>query len=541
MAVSLDRGDTLFAASPGTPLAPASNMKLLTTASALHYLGADFRYLTFLMGTGPVRAGRLEGDLVLYGTGDPGISDRFQATATTVFEAFADSLRALGVTRVEGAVVGDGSYFGGPLLAETWRDRYLNDPFAAPSGALAFNENVFTLRVRGAGLAGGPVEIITLPDGAGVPMLNLARVGGGSGFRIRRERPSDPIVLQGALASGGRDVWRQLTVPDPAHFAASVLRSVLQSKGIYVTGGVRTEPTAAGSAVTGKRIWAPTRAARPTPRILARHVSPPLHEYLAVVNKRSHNQLAEQVFKTVGRVALRDGSYRGGAHAVERFLADAGVDTSQTAVFDGSGLSPLNRVSAGDFIAVMDHMSRGPLWNDYWATLPEAGNPRELRRMYRTAAAGNLRAKTGTIDRVSALSGMVRSANGERIAFSIIANQVPTSGAKRIEDRIGVRLASLERSYQAAGPVVFGMGQEGTSGVFASPPTGEVREPGGAGAGPESETRVHEVRSNENLTTIARLYDVPLTALVIANPGVVPDRLRVGQKIEIPADEAGGR
>src|SRR6185295_6396437 len=92
---------------------------------------------------------------------------------------------------------------------------------------------------------------------------------------------------------------------------------------------------------------------------------------------------------------------------------------------------------------------RTPLWEPYWETLPEAGNPHELRRMYQTPAAGNLRAKTGTIEHVSALSGMVRSANGERILFSIIANDLPsTRPAKMIEDRIGVQLASFERPFE---------------------------------------------------------------------------------------------
>lgn len=549
LAVSLDRGDTLFAANPGEALAPASNMKLLTSAAAIEQLGPDFRYRTFLLSSAPVTDGRLEGDLILYGTGDPGISGRFQGSGTSVFEAFADSLASLGVFVVQGDVVGDGSYFSGPLWAEGWSATDLNDWFAAPSTALALNENVFTVRVR-PGPADGPPEVLTVPDGAGVPILNDARVGIGPALTVRREHPTLPIVVQGAIQPGGREVWRQMTVPDPAHFAASVLRAVLEERGIRVLGIVRAAHDPSHSQVTGRRLWAPALDARRTPRPLASHVSPPLFEYLSVVNKRSHNLLSDQVLKTLGRVVVGEGSFEGGARAIERFLAGSvGLETSALAIYDGSGLSHLNRVSASDFISLVAWMAREGDWTTLWETLPEAGSPQGLRRMYRTAAAGNLRAKTGTIENVSALSGMVRAANGERIAFSIIANHVPsTGGAKTVEDRIGSRLASFERPSSGAGaPVVASVLPPGaltggeTPGAVAGPALDGSMEvtPAESGDVPfdaEMEQRGrHRVRPGENLSVIARRYGVSLDAILEANPAVRPHRLRPGAWVEIPA------
>ena len=96
---------------------------------------------------------------------------------------------------------------------------------------------------------------------------------------------------------------------------------------------------------------------------------------------------------------------------------------------DGSGLSNLNRATPSAFVHLLRHVATSDYADSFWASLPEAGNRSELRRMYRTAAAGNLRAKTGTIRRVSALSGIVRSADGEQILFSILSNNVPSAGA----------------------------------------------------------------------------------------------------------------
>jgi serine-type D-Ala-D-Ala carboxypeptidase/endopeptidase (penicillin-binding protein 4) len=118
LALSLETGDTLFDSGAHELLAPASNMKLLTTATALRYLGPDFRYQTFLLADGPIANGHLQGDLVLYGTGDPGLSDEVEGTK--IFEAFADSLARAGIQTIDGNVVGDGSFFTGPLLGEGW-------------------------------------------------------------------------------------------------------------------------------------------------------------------------------------------------------------------------------------------------------------------------------------------------------------------------------------------------------------------------------------------------------------------------------------
>jgi len=198
-------------------------------------------------------------------------------------------------------------------------------------------------------------------------------------------------------------------------------------------------------------VWAPGITGTSPPQILATHLSNPLSDLVSVVNQKSHNLYAEALHKTLGRIGTGIGSFEGGRSATEAFLVhQVGLQPDAVAVIDGSGLSKTNRASAHAFVQVLDHMSRSEAWEGYWASLPEAGNRRQLSRMYRTPAAGNLRAKTGTIDRVSALSGIVVSASGERIAFSILSNNIPsTSRAKQVEDRIGARLAAFTRSGPA--------------------------------------------------------------------------------------------
>ncbi len=516
MVVSLDSGDTLFAIQPDSALSPASNLKLLTTAAALRSLGAEHRFRTYLLTDGDIDRGVLRGDLVLYGTGDPGIGDRFHRTKDAVFDRLIDQLEARGIHTVTGDLVGDASFLPGPLRPEGWEPRDLDDHFTAAVSALSFNENVLSFRVV-PGPVGQPPGVSTVPDDAGVEFVNNATTVPGNGrprLAILRDSPLDIVRVEGELSRGSRDQWRQITVPSPAHFTASAFRAALQRRGIALQGGLRVVEGADASVVG--RFSAPAFGRRGA-RVLARHVSAPLSTYLEVINKESHNLFAELVFRTLGRVSEGVGSPEASARAVLAQLSALGVDVRDVRQLDGSGLSAGNRVSAATFVDVLERMAASPDWPDFWASLPEAGNRRGLRRMYRTAAAGNLRAKTGTIEGVSALSGMVRSGDGERLAFSLLVNGARSQNrAKRLENRVGAMLASFQRSDPSTIPLRRVEAQ-------ASTRVAEVDEQGR-----------HRVRTGENLSAIASRYGVSLRALIRANPRVEPDRVVAGQWLEIP-------
>ena len=456
LVVSLDRGDTLFSVGADHLMTPASNMKLLTTAALLAELGPQFRYRTFVVADGPIQDGVVNGNLILYGTGDPGISDRFSESRTAIFEDLADQLVAAGVRSVTGDLIGDASYLPGPLRPMDWDPRDLNDHFAAAVSALSYNENVVSLWVEPARTAGARPTVHTLPDHADLDVYNAAETVQGrprTTLRIDREIPTEPVRIEGQIQRGGRDIWRQLTVQDPARFAISVFGSVLEEKGVRVEGTRRVERTAPSSAVGGVRITVPSRPDRARTTIVARHVSPPLEEYLSVINKKSHNLLAELTFRTLGRITSGDGSPEAAARAVSTTLSRLGVDLGGTVQTDGSGLAHTNRAAPAAFVDIFRALQESELWPDFWASLPEAGKRGEMRRMYDTPAAGKLRAKTGTIEAVSALSGVVTTAEGEALAFSIIVNGAPSTwGAKLVENGIGARLASFERADRPPAP-----------------------------------------------------------------------------------------
>lgn len=454
LAVSLDRGDTLLAMNPAIPMVPASNQKLLTTAAALHWLGPDFRYHTFLLSDGTVEDGVLGGDLVLYGTGDPTLSRRFFPGETAAMDTLAQRVIDAGIREIQGDLVVDGSYFSGPELHPEWDTADLNDPFAAPVSSVMFNENVVTVQVLAEAAPYLQPTVVTHPSGSEIPVVNIA-VTAPPGTRSRiwlfRETPSDPIGIEGEIPVGGRDVWRELPVPEPLLYAGMHLRRALEARGIVLAGGVRTNRDPALSVLPPNlTVGAPGQDV-PSPWVVGVVTSPPLLEILRVINKESHNLFAEALAKTLGRLTTGRGSFDGGTEAVERFLVrEVGVSPSRIALRDGSGLSGRNRVSAGALVQVLRFLAESPEWEEFWSTLPQAGLRRELGRMSGSPAARNLRAKTGTMEGVSALSGMVRTRSGERVLFSIIANDVTSEyRAKRAEDQLGIRLASLTRPIES--------------------------------------------------------------------------------------------
>ena len=449
LVVSLEGKDTLFARDEHRFLAPASNMKIATTAAALHFLGPRFRYQTFVYADGPLEDGVLRGDLILYGTGDPGISERFYRNRTDVFERFADQIAEAGVTHIDGAVVGDASYFSGPELGPEWDPRDLNEWFAASASALSFNENIVTLQILPSARLGSPPRIETIPFGFPLDVSNRAETVAGRprpNLWLDRVEPTARIRVDGEIRQGGPDIWRRLTVPDPAFFAARALREVLISNGIGVRDPEKAVHVETESRITGRDSWAPGLLDQDEPWLVASHTSPELLEYLTVVNHESHNLFAETIIKTIGKVATGEGSFEGGARAVYSFATqEAGIEYEQIIAVDGSGLSKSNRTSAGALVGLLMQVASSGHWDSFVSTLPEAGS-RSLRRMYGTRAARNLRAKTGTIDGVSALTGVVTSQDGETLLFSILSNELRSTGAaKRIEDRIGARLAEFRR------------------------------------------------------------------------------------------------
>jgi D-alanyl-D-alanine carboxypeptidase/D-alanyl-D-alanine-endopeptidase (penicillin-binding protein 4) len=392
---------------------PASNMKLITLAVAADRLGWSFEYDTRLEAMGQIDHGTLDGDLVVMGGGDPSITGQDFGPAP-LFAEWADALTQAGIQRVNGRIVGDDRLFDREGLAQGWSWDYLTASYAAPSGALSYNENAIVVRVVPGRAAGTAATIDAEPVGHGLTIRNEVTTGpAGSAAHIQLSRPPGGPVLtvSGSVPVGGPAVVRGAAVNDPTRFFVEGLRLALADHGIPVRdgdGSVDDLPTAAAD---GRRV-------------IATRLSAPLSALAGYFLKVSQNFYADMLLKTIGRAAGGPGSVVEGVRAVRETIAGWGVAPDEIVMNDGSGLSRYDYLTADAVVAVLRHVwqdarLRGP----FVSALPVAGRDGTLdTRMRGTILDDRVEAKTGTLANVRSLSGYLETTTGKHVVFAILAN-----------------------------------------------------------------------------------------------------------------------
>jgi len=444
LVASLTTGDTLFSWRADRLMVPASNAKLFTTSAALHYLGPEFRFVTVLFADGRVNDGVLFGDLVLYGTGDPTFG-----LDTAALAPFADSVVRAGIRRVRGDVVGDASFLGAELTGPGWSpDNFLRD-FAAPPSALSAAGNVIAITVTPGAAVGAPARVQVDPPNDYYRVVSVVVTGGPrsrSRISVRRGPAHGVVELTGVVAQA-RGPWRtSLVVQEPALFAAGLLRRLIEARGVVVRGGTRSETGEAPE--RARQMLAAVRGrGDPFGGAIAVRRSPPLDALVAFINHRSHNLSAELAFRVIGRTVGGAGTFAAGARAVARFLREeVGLPAGAFRVTDGSGLSLLDEATPRSLVQVLAWARRADEGRAFYQSLPVVGEGIQSR-MLGTAAVGRLRAKTGTLSGVSALSGYVAAAGGEELVFSLIVNGAPSVTRSRdTQDSVGVLLSLFDRA-----------------------------------------------------------------------------------------------
>lgn len=419
-------GDRLFV--------PASNVKLVVSAAATALLPSTYRFRTSVFGAGSIDGGTLTGDLVIYGRGDPSLSDRYYPTRFTAFEELADQLRARGIERVRGDLVGDASWFDSLTIHPSWESYDLNWWYAAPVSALGFNDNSVDFRITPS-LPGLPPAITFEPDLGLVQFTNRARtvpVDSPRTIDFHRLPGSNIIWADGDVPLDTRPWTENVSVQDGAVWATTAFRTALQSRGIEVSGRTRVtyDPSANAPALLGEP--------------LAEHTSRPLADIVEPILKLSHNWYAEMLLKTLARERTGTGSWDSGLAVERRFLRDQlRVDSTQFSLADGSGLSHWNLVTPRAFVQILRAMQNQGAGAALREALPVSGGEGTLRfRSRGNGLAGRVRAKTGSIANTNTLSGYLETPMGTWI-FSIQINNHAAQNRealRRIDDVVAAIL-----------------------------------------------------------------------------------------------------
>ncbi len=426
--LDLATGQEVYAANADQPLNPASNAKLFTTAAAFALLGPETRFGTQAWAA-KVEGGEVIGDLYLVGDGDPAL------TTGQLYE-LAEQLRANGIRKIQGGITVDNTRYATEGLPPGFDQKQELASYRAPTGATSVNFNTYEVFVVAGPSAGKPTIVAISPPSGYVKLINRSETVAGS----RNKLVLSPVVnatgieltIEGTLGVDARTQAHRYPVAAPSLYAGSVMRMVLEQVGIKVgRESVKIAP-------------------RPsTGRLLGTHRSDTLSVLARSINKLSNNFMAEQVLLAL---APRGGTAQDALQKVRTWVGSVGVPVDGLSLGNGSGLYDNNRTSARMVTSLLKGVYDDfRLRSDFLASLAIMGVDGTTReRLANTPAAGWIRAKTGTLDGVTALSGYAGAPGREPLVFSVLMNDVPkaqTASARAAQNRIAEAL----QSYIAAG------------------------------------------------------------------------------------------
>ncbi len=456
---ALSSGQTLYTLNTDKLFTPASNTKLFTTAAALALIGPDYKFRTTVETAGTLdRYGRLNGDLLLVGHGDPNLSGRElpydlrterNDHPIQALEALADALVQKGVKYVDGDIVADDSYFAFERYGEGWSQDDLVWADGAPVSALTINDNVVFVNILPADRPGEKAFVSVTPFADYYRLDNriiTTPAGTGRKFFVNREPGSTVLTLWGNMPLDDPGANEALAIEDPAEFAAALFRQLLEKRGIVVYGRQRTKHTELATLSTfSVTAIAPSRGgstgqARPLksdqPIILASYESKPMLEDVRVVNKVSQNLHAEILLRLLGRERGTAGTIEGGLEVLRAFLNQAGISNDQYVFYDGSGLSRQNLVTPHAIVQLLRYASTQPWAAAYKSTFPVSGVDGSLSdRLNAPRLQSRILGKTGSLGGVKTLSGYATTDSGETVVFSILSNN-SNLPPKRVTDTI---------------------------------------------------------------------------------------------------------
>lgn len=441
--LSLNSGKVIFENDPEKYFTPASNMKNFTVAAAFERLGPNFRFETKAFANAlPDSSGTISGDLRILGGGDVSISTAFyNGDYYKGVDALVDELVKAGVKKISGGLVGDLSYFSGGEIPETWEWDDLQWYYGAGISALPINDNAVDVKVSPT-RPGQPCDVRILPLANVFTVNNTCTTGGSeSALSITKSLDRNILTVGGYMPAGAKTWEGSIAVTQPADVFLALLKERLIARGITVGGDTRILPPS----VT-------TPAAQ---ILIAKLQSPPFSIVAAKTMKPSQNMYTETILWTLGEEKRRNGaaevsgkSSAVGLAVVRDFLTkEVGIPKDSVVQYDGSGMSRHDLVTPSAVAALYVYMAKtsknAQVWRD---SLAVGGIDGTLKRRFAgTAVSGNFRGKTGTLDQVSALSGYVRTADGEDIVISILVNNVPSSGDRiSLIDDIVVALANFD-------------------------------------------------------------------------------------------------
>ncbi len=433
---SVKDGRGVFTLNHERSLPSASILKLVTTSTALSLLGSEYRYQTFLEYDGEIRNDTLNGNLFIRGTGDPSLgSDRFKdyPKSAELINRWTATILKAGIRYIRGNVLADDSFFDGNTVADSWIYADLGNYFGAGATGLNFNENLYRVKFKPGSGTGDPAGLLGVDPI--VPSLNFTNYvttgerGTGDQVVIYGAPFNNNVVLRGTVPSGFTTFSVKGSLPDPAGYTASLLKRYLINSSIRFS--------SIGDSVTV------ISGATGTRKVLDEYQSPPLKELCQQTNWWSINLYADSFFRLIGKRLNGKSDYESASEAVANYWKSRNADLRGFYIKDGSGLSPSGSLTTQNLTEILALGTKEKSFPDFYKSIAVVGVNGTVRNLGKgTKAAGNIRAKSGSIEGTRAFAGYVTTKSGALLTFAMIAHKYQPESSRTVSEEL-VHLMAL--------------------------------------------------------------------------------------------------
>ncbi|MHC1707029.1 MAG: D-alanyl-D-alanine carboxypeptidase/D-alanyl-D-alanine-endopeptidase [Bacteroidales bacterium] len=412
-------GSTIAGIHSDELLIPASAIKIAVTYPAWKLLKPDFRFATIIEYDGDIHDSVLHGNLYIRGGGDPTLgSDRFPNTSEErIFKEILELLKQKGIKEISGGLISDADFFDDRLIPGGWIWDDIGNYYGCGVSGLNFHENLFSVTFQPGKNPGDPAKLLRIEPAVGDLIIDNEVVTGlpesGDGVIIYGAPYDNHRVLTGTVPAGKTDFTVKGSVPDPALNMINQFYKYLALNNIIVKFHATTNK------ILRKQGNQPSRSRV----ILGTLYSPDLIDIIKMTHEKSINMFADALLKMIGKQAAKDGSYNSGIAVVMSFWESMGIDVTNLMLSDGSGLSPLNRVSPSALSHMFRIIARDTESAPFLKSLNLAGETGDLQSMFSSGPCKNrLRGKSGYMKTVRAYAGIVSGESGEDLSYSIIIN-----------------------------------------------------------------------------------------------------------------------
>lgn len=420
-------------------LIPASSMKVITTGSAIALLGKNFRFETYLEYSGRILDSVLIGDIFIRGTGDPSLASPLMKgvkNRVALQKEFVVAIQQLGIQKINGQIIGDASYFDDQTLIETWQWGDIGNHYGAGSGGLNYHDNLYYIHFEKSSDYGSkPLVKYTVPE---LPNFDIDSRVSSAGSRsgdnayVYAAPFSQRATIRGTIPKGSGLFNIKGALTDPALICAYDLTNALFEVGITVQEKASSQRQ---SQKTSHRV------------IFHTYRSPNLAAICKHSNEQSRNMYCEVLLKTIAAKKKGIKNTKNGIAALSDFWRARGLSLEGFFMKDGCGLSARNGVSTKTFAQMMRKMYLDKVtFNDFYNQLAIAGRTGTLKNFCKdTKADNNIRAKSGSMNRIRSYTGYVNTQSGKLLSFSIIVNNYSCSGYK-MKKKLETLLVALAES-----------------------------------------------------------------------------------------------